>query len=111
LLNTQMKICRGSGVLVKIDGEWKIKHYVLSMTFEWKCECYQNQRAIEDKLRITIRQIIAKYFSITWFSAGYDVFGLIFLCRVRLINFLNFAKIFQNRGKQKNKGSGKWNIY
>ena len=32
LLNTQMKICRGSGVLVKINGEWKIKHYVLSMT-------------------------------------------------------------------------------
>ncbi|NGY36900.1 nuclear transport factor 2 family protein [Flavobacterium sp. XN-5] len=32
LLNTQMKVCRGSGVLVKIDGEWKIKHYVLSMT-------------------------------------------------------------------------------
>jgi hypothetical protein len=27
-----MKICRGSGVLVKIDGKWKIKHYVLSMT-------------------------------------------------------------------------------
>jgi hypothetical protein len=32
LLNTQMKICRGSGVLVLIDGKWKIKHYVLSMT-------------------------------------------------------------------------------
>lgn len=32
LLNTQMKVCRGSGVLVKIDGKWKIKHYVLSMT-------------------------------------------------------------------------------
>jgi ketosteroid isomerase-like protein len=32
LLNTQMKICRGSGVLVKIGEEWKIKHYVLSMT-------------------------------------------------------------------------------
>ena len=32
LLNTQMKICRGSGVLVKIDNQWKIKHYVLSMT-------------------------------------------------------------------------------
>lgn len=32
LLNTQMKICRGSGVLEKIKGEWKIKHYVLSMT-------------------------------------------------------------------------------
>jgi hypothetical protein len=36
LLNTQMKICRGSGVLVKIDGKWKIKHYVLSMTIRIK---------------------------------------------------------------------------
>lgn len=32
LLNTQMKICRGSGVLIKSGKEWKIKHYVLSMT-------------------------------------------------------------------------------
>ena len=32
LLNTQMKICRGSGVLVKEKKMWKIKHYVLSMT-------------------------------------------------------------------------------
>lgn len=32
LLNTQMKICRGSGVLIKVGKEWKIKHYVLSMT-------------------------------------------------------------------------------
>lgn len=33
LLNTQMKICRGSGVLVADEnGNWKIKHYVLSMT-------------------------------------------------------------------------------
>ncbi|HOD09835.1 MAG TPA: nuclear transport factor 2 family protein, partial [Flavobacterium sp.] len=32
LLDTQMKICRGSGVLIKVDGQWKIKHYVLSMT-------------------------------------------------------------------------------
>jgi len=31
LLDTQMKICRGSGVLVKVNGEWKIKHYVLSI--------------------------------------------------------------------------------
>lgn len=31
LLNTQMGICRGSGVLVKEDGEWKISHYVLSI--------------------------------------------------------------------------------
>lgn len=32
LLNTQMKICRGSGVLKKENGQWKIAHYVLSMT-------------------------------------------------------------------------------
>lgn len=32
LLNTQMKICRGSGVLMKENETWKIKHYVLSMT-------------------------------------------------------------------------------
>lgn len=32
LLNTQMKICRGSGVLTKENGSWKINHYVLSMT-------------------------------------------------------------------------------
>ncbi|MDI9256227.1 MULTISPECIES: nuclear transport factor 2 family protein [Flavobacterium] len=32
LLDTQMKICRGSGVLVWVNGQWKIKHYVLSMT-------------------------------------------------------------------------------
>ena len=32
LLNTQMKICRGSGVMVKLKREWKIKQYVLSMT-------------------------------------------------------------------------------
>jgi hypothetical protein len=32
LLDTQMKICRGSGVLLKVGKEWKIKHYVLSMT-------------------------------------------------------------------------------
>jgi hypothetical protein len=32
LLDTQMKICRGSGVLVKKGNEWKIKHYVLSIT-------------------------------------------------------------------------------
>ena len=31
LLDTQMKICRGSGVLRKENGEWKIAHYVLSI--------------------------------------------------------------------------------
>ena len=32
LLDTQMKICRGSGIILKQNGEWKIAHYVLSMT-------------------------------------------------------------------------------
>ena len=31
LLDTQMEICRGSGVMKKVDGEWKIAHYVLSI--------------------------------------------------------------------------------
>lgn len=32
LLQTQMGICRGSGVLEKTKKSWKIKHYVLSIT-------------------------------------------------------------------------------
>lgn len=32
LLDTQMKICRGSGVLTKQGKDWKIQQYVLSMT-------------------------------------------------------------------------------
>ena len=32
LLKTQMKICRGSGVLTQQGNDWKIQQYVLSMT-------------------------------------------------------------------------------
>ena len=32
LLNTQMKICRGSGVVVKEKNGWKVQQYVLSTT-------------------------------------------------------------------------------
>lgn len=32
LLNTQMKICRGSGVFVKENNIWKLKQYILSTT-------------------------------------------------------------------------------
>lgn len=32
LLDTQMKICRGSGVVEKINGQWKVRQYVLSVT-------------------------------------------------------------------------------
>lgn len=31
LLETHMGICRGSGVVTKENGAWKIKHYVLSI--------------------------------------------------------------------------------
>jgi len=31
LLNTQMELCRGSGVMKKVNGTWKIAHYVLSI--------------------------------------------------------------------------------
>jgi hypothetical protein len=30
LLNTQMKICRGSGVVVKQGSDWKVQQYILS---------------------------------------------------------------------------------
>lgn len=32
LLKTQMKVCRGSGIVVRENQQWKIKQYVLSMT-------------------------------------------------------------------------------
>ncbi len=32
LLSTQMKICRGSGVVVKENNVWKLRQYVLSAT-------------------------------------------------------------------------------
>lgn len=32
LLNTWMGVCRGSGILKKENNEWKIEHYVLSLT-------------------------------------------------------------------------------
>lgn len=52
LLNTQMKICRGSGVLVKENKQWKIKQYVLSMTIpnENSNEVVSLKSIIEDKI-------------------------------------------------------------
>lgn len=32
LLDTQMGICRGSGVMHWVNGVWKVQHYVLSIT-------------------------------------------------------------------------------
>jgi len=52
LLDTQMKICRGSGVLEKINGQWKIKQYVLSVTVpnEVVDKVVAEKTAIEDVL-------------------------------------------------------------
>lgn len=52
LLNTQMKICRGSGVLVRENGKWLIKHYVLSMTIpnELVDQVVPLKSDIEDKI-------------------------------------------------------------
>ena len=32
VLDTWMGVCRGSGVVRKVNGQWKIQHYVLSLT-------------------------------------------------------------------------------
>lgn len=52
ILDTQMKICRGSGVLEKIGGKWKIKQYVLSATVpnEVMNEVIKIKTPIEDAL-------------------------------------------------------------
>lgn len=52
LLNTQMKICRGSGVLIYSNGIWKISHYVLSMTIpnETTNEVIKLKSAVENPL-------------------------------------------------------------
>jgi hypothetical protein len=57
LLNTQMKICRGSGVLIKIGKEWKIKHYVLSMTIpnDNSNEVIKVKSALEDAMIKTLK--------------------------------------------------------
>jgi len=58
LLNTQMKICRGSGVLILINGKWKIKHYVLSMTIpnEKTDDVIKIKAPIEDALITTLKE-------------------------------------------------------
>lgn len=58
LLNTQMKICRGSGILVQEKGIWKIKHYVLSMTVpnENSNEVIKIKAPIEDAFMIQLQK-------------------------------------------------------
>lgn len=58
LLETHMGICRGSGVLHKIDGDWKIKHYVLSITIpnEDIPEVVKLKKDFEENLILKIKQ-------------------------------------------------------
>lgn len=58
LLDTQMKICRGSGVLAKQGDKWKIKQYVLSMTIpNSQTDGVVDLKAeIEDSLIINLRK-------------------------------------------------------
>lgn len=58
LLDTQMKICRGSGILVKENGKWKIKHYVLSMTIpnDNAEEIIKIKAPVEDALLYTFKK-------------------------------------------------------
>ncbi|WP_040473698.1 nuclear transport factor 2 family protein [Flavobacterium frigoris] len=58
LLSTQMKICRGSGVLVKIGQEWKIKHYVLSIAVpnDNVGEVVKVKAAIEDAFLLNLQK-------------------------------------------------------
>lgn len=53
LLDTWMGICRGSGVLQLRDGQWKIVHYVLSMTVpnDDIDAVVKTKKAADDKLR------------------------------------------------------------
>lgn len=52
LLNTQMKICRGSGVLIKQGNDWKVQQYILSTTVpnELIDSVTKMKAPIEDKL-------------------------------------------------------------
>lgn len=58
LLDTQMKICRGSGVLVLVNNQWKIKHYVLSMTIpnDNSDEVIKIKTPIEENLLIDLKK-------------------------------------------------------
>jgi len=57
LLDTQMKICRGSAVLELKNDKWFIKHYVLSMTVpnDVSHVVIKTKAAIEDKLIQSIK--------------------------------------------------------
>ncbi len=58
LLDTQMKLCRGSGVLKKVNGNWKIAHYVLSIAIpnEKVSEVVQLKKEADSLLTIKLAE-------------------------------------------------------
>ncbi len=58
LLSTQMKICRGSGIIIQEGEEWKIAHYVLSMTIpnENTDDVVKIKSVIEDRLMDSLKR-------------------------------------------------------
>ncbi|KPI87433.1 hypothetical protein ABL78_3464 [Leptomonas seymouri] len=63
VLDTWMKACRGSGVVEKEGGQWKVRHYVLSMTVpngegkdELKQEILPFKGKYEDPMLAEMRQ-------------------------------------------------------
>lgn len=58
LLDTQMKICRGSGVLEKNGNQWKVRQYVLSMTVpnEVSGEIIKTKTALEEPMLFKLRK-------------------------------------------------------
>lgn len=57
LLNTQMKICRGSGVVTKENNTWKLKQYILSTTIP------NEQLDTVTKIKAPIEDLIIKKLS------------------------------------------------
>ncbi len=63
LLDTQMKLCRGSGVLkLQPDGQWKIAHYVLSIAIpnDNVAEIIQLKRASDSILTKNLKETYQK---------------------------------------------------
>ncbi|OAQ39941.1 hypothetical protein A5893_09145 [Pedobacter psychrophilus] len=58
LLNTQMKICRGSGVLIKQGNNWKVQQYILSATIPNPImdDVVKMKSGIEDSLMVKIKR-------------------------------------------------------
>lgn len=58
LLETSFQICRGSGVMIKENQQWKMQHYVLSMTIP--NEISDTIVQLKSKLESTIIQKLKK---------------------------------------------------